>query len=369
MARRRSSPEALAQDVVSHALRQRQNRGVWIAVALLILVGSAVWSHYRTKPDPAKIDGQDGVVCERVIDGDTVVVNGPGMEHEHLRLRGIDAPEIIHPGLKTNAHFGPEAKRWLAERIEGKPIVLKFDGTEKRDRYQRLLGYIYVDDVCINVELVEKGCAYVNRRFKTMLQANLDTAETQAPNAKSGCGATSKKKTCPPGVRNGWIRKSCRRKIKIAFLPQRRQGWFDHFVSREVDMTEANPVPPSGPTPVNYATPAAGYTGAPATPDEKNMAMLIYLLGIFTGFVGPLILWLMKKEQSAFINDQGKEVLNFQITTFIAWFVCILLMFIVIGVFLMPVVAIGYLVLMIIGLLKAKDGVAYRFPFALRLLK
>lgn len=206
MARRRSSPDAFAQDLVRHAIRQRQNRGVWIAVALLVLVGSAVWSHYRTKPDPAKWDGQDGVVCERVIDGDTVVVNGPGMEHEHMRLRGIDAPEIIHPGLKTDAHFGPEAKQWLASRIQNKPVVVKFDGTEKRDRYQRLLGYVYVDDVCINVELVEKGYTYVDRRFKTMLQANLDTAETQARQRKLGLWQDVKKEDMP-AWRQKWLDK------------------------------------------------------------------------------------------------------------------------------------------------------------------
>ena len=135
-------------------------------------------------------------------------------------------------------------------------------------------------------------------------------------------------------------------------------------------MTENNPIPAS--EPVGYASAMAtpgGYVGPVPTPDEKNMAMLIYLLGIFTGFIGPLILWLMKKEQSPFLNDQGKEVLNFQITTLIAYVGCVILMFIVIGIFLMPVVLICYLVFMVIGLLKAKDGLAYRFPFALRLLK
>jgi hypothetical protein len=112
---------------------------------------------------------------------------------------------------------------------------------------------------------------------------------------------------------------------------------------------------------------AASLSGA--SQDEKNMAMLIYILGIFTGFVAPLIIWLLKKESMPFVNDQGKEVLNFQITTILAWIVCVLLSFIVIGFFLMPVVGLGYLILMIMGALKAKDGIAYRFPFALRLLK
>ena len=114
--------------------------------------------------------------------------------------------------------------------------------------------------------------------------------------------------------------------------------------------------------------PPVGYAGAPSQ-EEKNMAMLCYVLGIVTGFLGPLIIWMMKKETMPFVNDQGKEILNFQITTALAWVVCILLSFVVIGVFLMPLVGLAYLILMIMGALKAKDGVAYRFPFALRLLK
>ena len=64
-------------------------------------------------------------------------------------------------------------------------------------------------------------------------------------------------------------------------------------------------------------TPPPPPSGSP-TKEECNKAMLIYILSIFTGWVGPLIIWLIKKDSSAFINDQGKEVLNFQITFFVA---------------------------------------------------
>jgi uncharacterized protein len=103
--------------------------------------------------------------------------------------------------------------------------------------------------------------------------------------------------------------------------------------------------------------------------DEKNMGMLLYVLGIITGFIGPVILWLMKKDTMPFVNDQGKEVLNFQITVFLCAIVCGILMMVVIGIFLLPLVMLAYLILMIMGALKAKEGIAYRFPFALRLLK
>jgi uncharacterized Tic20 family protein len=99
------------------------------------------------------------------------------------------------------------------------------------------------------------------------------------------------------------------------------------------------------------------------------MAMLAHLLGIFTGFLGPLIIWLIKKDQSAFVNDQGKEALNFQITFIIAYIACALLMFVVIGCFLLPVVIICNIVFCILGAMAANKGTAYRYPFAIRLIK
>jgi uncharacterized Tic20 family protein len=103
--------------------------------------------------------------------------------------------------------------------------------------------------------------------------------------------------------------------------------------------------------------------------DAKTMAMLSHLLAIFFGFIPPLIIWLVKKEESPFIEDQAKESLNFQITMAIAWFAAFILTFLVIGALLMPALLIANLVLCIIAALKANEGVAYRYPFALRLIK
>jgi len=125
-------------------------------------------------------------------------------------------------------------------------------------------------------------------------------------------------------------------------------------------MTESN-----APQPLNYQ-PAGDVE---QNKDARNMAMLCYILAIFTGFIGPLIIWLLKKNEQPFVDDQGKEVLNWAITVFLAFMVCFVLMFIVIGVFLMPIVLIANLVFLILGALKAKDGIRYRFPFAIRLIK
>lgn len=110
---------------------------------------------------------------------------------------------------------------------------------------------------------------------------------------------------------------------------------------------------------------------APAPAEQRTMALVAHLLGIFTWFLGPLIIWLINKDDSSksFVTDQAKEALNFQITVAIAMFVCIILTFVVIGVFLAPIVGLLSLVFSIIAAVKANNGEAYRYPFALRLIK
>lgn len=129
--------------------------------------------------------------------------------------------------------------------------------------------------------------------------------------------------------------------------------------------------PPAAASTVNYATPTAApsvYVGPPATPDDKTMGLLAHLLGIILGPIGPLIIWLMKKDTSPFVNDQGKEALNFQITLAIGYVAGIILSFFCIGFLVLPVVFIASLVFSILAALQAKDGIAYRYPFALRLI-
>jgi uncharacterized protein len=137
------------------------------------------------------------------------------------------------------------------------------------------------------------------------------------------------------------------------------------------------PQPPIDPTPnpVPYATPGATPEPilVPVSPDDKNMGMLAHLLGIFTFFLGPLIIWLIKKDQSKYIDEQAKEALNFQIGASIVLFGCSILMIIpVVGcVMLLVVIAahITRLVLSIIGTVAASKGEMYRYPLTIRLIK
>ena len=133
---------------------------------------------------------------------------------------------------------------------------------------------------------------------------------------------------------------------------------------------EAQRPPQTPPLPPPTVTPGLEYASGPValTQDEKTMGMLCHLLGIFCGFFGPLILWLVKKDESAFINDQGKEALNFQITVMIASVVAMLLIFVLIGIVLLPAVGIANVVFCILGAVEANKGNAYRYPFSLRLI-
>ncbi|TKA92971.1 DUF4870 domain-containing protein [Halopseudomonas bauzanensis] len=110
--------------------------------------------------------------------------------------------------------------------------------------------------------------------------------------------------------------------------------------------------------------------------DARLWAMIAHLAGFLGYFlpvigslIGPLIIWQMKKELHPFVDDQGKEALNFQITVAIAVLVCLLLMIVAIGFLLIWVVGVGAIVLMIIAAIKANEGTAYRYPFCLRLIK
>jgi uncharacterized Tic20 family protein len=156
-------------------------------------------------------------------------------------------------------------------------------------------------------------------------------------------------------------------------------------------MTDIPPPPgsgehPAGETvpPVTAPPPTASYA-APLTPgapggtlsekDAKLWGMLCHLAAL-AGFIiplgtviGPLIIWLIKKNDSPFVDDQGKESLNFQITVLIAAVVSVILMIILIGFFLLIAVGLTDLIFIIIASVKANNGEQYRYPFAIRFIK
>jgi len=108
---------------------------------------------------------------------------------------------------------------------------------------------------------------------------------------------------------------------------------------------------------------------------ERTWGMLAHLTAL-SGFVipfgfiiGPLIIWLIKKDESAFVDDQGKEALNFQISIVIYAVAASILILVVIGVFLLIAIGILDVIFVIIASVKANSGEKYRYPLTLRLIR
>ena len=112
--------------------------------------------------------------------------------------------------------------------------------------------------------------------------------------------------------------------------------------------------------------------GKLAESDEKTMGLLSHILGAVTSVVGPLIIWVIKKDESPFVNDKGKEALNFQITVLIGYVTATVISMIpvtgCVGALLYPVIRVTNLIFGILGGIEANKGVVYRYPFALRLI-
>lgn len=95
----------------------------------------------------------------RVVDGDTLVINYNG-KNEKVRLIGVDTPESVHPNEEKNTEFGDEVSKHSKEMLNGKQVVLEFD-VQERDKYGRLLAYVYLDGQMYNKLLLEKGYAKI----------------------------------------------------------------------------------------------------------------------------------------------------------------------------------------------------------------
>lgn len=123
----------------------------------------------------------------------------------------------------------------------------------------------------------------------------------------------------------------------------------------EFDNVTAAPPPPAGAAPQ----------------EDRTIGLLTHLSGIIAGFIVPLIIWLINKDkpEKSWLTDQSKEALNFQITLLIVYIIGIILSVILIGALINLLAWIACIVFSIIAGLAANKGEAYRYPFALRLIK
>jgi micrococcal nuclease len=132
-------------------------RFVPIRIGLLAAAAAAaavVWVH-----GSAAVPFTAGTVV-RVVDGDTILVRGPGGRTEDVRLIGIDTPETVDPRRPVGC-FGPEASAYAKHLLGGRHVLLRYD-RELHDRYGRFLAYVWLpgrSGLFVNARLVELGYA------------------------------------------------------------------------------------------------------------------------------------------------------------------------------------------------------------------
>ena len=117
-------------------------------------------------------------------------------------------------------------------------------------------------------------------------------------------------------------------------------------------------------------------SGPAPTESERTWGMLAHLSALaglvvpLVGIVlGPLAVWLVKREESEFVAGHAKEALNFNISVLLGALACMLLMLVFIGFLLGTALFIAWLVMTLIAAIKASEGHPYRYPFSLRLVK
>jgi len=123
-------------------------------IVLLLVTGEEGGAGREDSGGPS--ENRVGAQVVRVVDGDTAQMEVDGGE-EGVRFIGVDTPESVAPGQPVEC-FGKKASRFTTGLIEGERVTLRF-GAERRDRYNRLLAYVYLGDRFVNAELVRLGYA------------------------------------------------------------------------------------------------------------------------------------------------------------------------------------------------------------------
>lgn len=136
--------------------------------------------------------------------------------------------------------------------------------------------------------------------------------------------------------------------------------WTEHTAPLSFDAPPAGAAPPG---PATATAPMATASG------DTSLAMLSHLLGLFTGFLGPLIIYVVKRDDDPFTRFAAAQALNLQISLIIAWIATVILFFVIIGFFLIPVLLVAQVVLPIVAAVKTNRGEWYRYPLTIDLVK
>jgi uncharacterized protein len=115
---------------------------------------------------------------------------------------------------------------------------------------------------------------------------------------------------------------------------------------------------------------------SPPSQDERTWGMLAHLSAfvwlvfpLFGGVLAPWVLWLAWRERSPFVGEQAREALNFNLSVLIASLASIVLMYLYVGFLLCVVLFVGWVAMTVVAAIRASEGIHYRYPLSLRLVK
>ena len=207
MARRSRNPRI----TLSSPARQRKIFRLLVTIVGLLVAILAALDH---KGAIKKGSGKDWEVFDqktahvtRVVDGDTLHIRLQDGTEEKIRMLGIDAPEMHDDTTHQPAYWAQNATKYLHDRADGKDVILRLEPLETRDRYGRLLAYIYLSDAdCLNFDCIHDGQVFADRRFKHSYKPQYEQSENEARRAKRGIWADMNESRMP-AWRRAWLHK------------------------------------------------------------------------------------------------------------------------------------------------------------------
>ena len=156
------------------------------------------WFGQAPSPDRDKYHDKYFLVVN-VLDGDTFDIDSPDGQYERTRIRlwGVDTPETVKPDTPVQ-HFGREASEFTRTKILGQTVRVELENRQNRDKYGRLLAWIFLEDgTLLNELIIEQGMGYADPRFAHSRSRQLSHLQNQARKAGKGLWADVKEQDLP----------------------------------------------------------------------------------------------------------------------------------------------------------------------------
>jgi micrococcal nuclease len=167
----------------------RLPRRPWQAILVIVLLAAiAAWQQWHpesSQPASSRAIEAGTYRVARVVDGDTFVIVVDGGK-DRVRLIGANTPETVKPDWPVEP-WGPEASQFTKEFLAGGEVRLEFDG-QPRDKYERILAYVWVGDRMLNEELIRAGLAHAEMQYhySRAMKTRFRRAEEEARRARRG---------------------------------------------------------------------------------------------------------------------------------------------------------------------------------------